>query len=224
MRFIKKKNFHEGEELLYAPMLHWMYTVRHLILSLPFFILLLILWNTAGSVSNVLGFFGLGFEIYKIAIRNIFLIVLIIDFLILGWRIYEYLSYEYGVTNKRLMMKTGFLYHPDGGFFCLYTAEIPTDRIESIYCKQGILGRLFKYGTIFIGGVGGKTPVFYMVNRPYALRRKIVEIVEKNKSITVVHGDLPKPEPVVIPEPVVVEEPMYRYGTFVRVISGDGTK
>ena len=108
------------------------------------------------------------------------------------------------------------------GVICLFTAEIPTDRIESIYCTQGLLGRIFRYGTIIISGIGGMKTVFYMVCRPYAVRRKIVEIIEKNKTVTVVHGDLPKAQPVVKPEPVAEEEPMYRYGTFVRVIPANG--
>ena len=61
-------------------------------------------------------------------------------------------------------------------------------------------------------------PVFHMVCRPYALRRKIGDIIEKNKLVTVVHGDLPKTTPVIKPEPVVEEHPDYRYGTFVRVM------
>jgi hypothetical protein len=37
-----------------------------------------------------------------------------------------------------------------------------------------------------------------------------------------VHGELPKPPPVEIPEPIIEEEPIYRYGTFVKVIPGNG--
>jgi hypothetical protein len=100
-------------------------------------------------------------------------------------------------------------------------AEIPFDRIESIYCIKGILGKIFHYGTICVSGVGGKMTAFYMVHKPFALRRKIVSIIEKNKLITVVQGDLPKPRPKPAkPEPVAEEEPIYRYGTFVRTVSG----
>jgi len=100
------------------------------------------------------------------------------------------------------------------GGFSLVTTEIPTDRIESIYCLQSLGGRLFNYGTICISGVGGKMPVFYKVHRPYALRRKIVEIIERNKMIHVVQGELPKPV-VVKPEPV--KEDPYLWGTFVKM-------
>ena len=216
MIFIKKKNFLEGEELLYTPRLHWMYTVRHMLQSLPFFLILLILWSItesyAGSFVGLLGFNSV--IIIRMTIRNVFLAALIIILLIFVWRILLYLGTEYGVTSKRLIIKKGVIR--------VSVAEIPTDRIESIYCLQGILGRIFHYGTICVSGIGGMKPMFYMVDRPYALRRKIVEIIEKNKTVTVVHGDLPRVQPVPKPEPMIEEEPLYRYGTFVRVIPNGG--
>ena len=208
MKFIRKKNMQETEELLYTPLLHWMYTIRHMILSLPFFLVLLIIWIVADRRSGAYGeFSGM---IIQSAVRHVFLAAVIVVLLVFVWRIFRYLSVEYGVTNKRLIMKKGVIR--------LFIAEIPTDRIESIYCLQGLMGRILNYGTICISGVGGMKPVFYMVCKPYALRRKIVDIIEKNKAITVVHGEVPKPEPVAKPEPKVKKEPVYRYGTFVRVL------
>jgi len=210
MRFIRKKNILEGEELLYTPWLHWMFVVRHMILSLPYFFGLLILWSLAESYTDSQGLvWGLTDALsIKLIIRNAFLAGFMVILLIFMWRIFHFVCVEYGVTNRRLLIRKGVLR--------LVTAEIPIDRIESIYCVQGIMGRIFGYGTIFISGIGGRMPVFHMVARPYALRRKICEIIEKNKTITVVHGNLPKTKPASRPRPE--EEPMYRYGSFVRVI------
>lgn len=209
MTFIRKKNFQEGEELLYTPNLHWMFTVRHMVLSLLFFVVLLILWLVAGAAG---GLWGIESALVKIIIRNVFLATTVVVLLVFAWRIFQFLCIEYGVTNKRLIIKKGILR--------VVVAEIMTDRIESIYCVQGLLGRMFRYGTICVSGVGGMMPMFYMVSRPYALRRKIVDVIEKNKAITVVHGDLPRAKPIVKPKPPVKEEPIYRYGTFVRVLPG----
>ena len=217
MRFIKKKNFVEGEELLYMPVLHWMYTVKHTVLFLLLIPVFLILRATLLSFIPE-DLFYLRFILNE-NIVYLILGVVLIAFLILVWRIFLYLSVEYGVTNKRLIMKKGI--------FRVITAEITTDRIESIYCTQGLLGMIFNYGTIRISGIGGRMPVFLMVMKPYIFRHKIVEIIEKNKTITVIHGDLPRsrpaarPKPVVEEEPVTAEEPVYRYGTFVRVLSND---
>jgi membrane protein YdbS with pleckstrin-like domain len=215
MRFIKKKNLIAGEEILYTPNLHWMYTVKKPLLFLLVIPVLLII-RAFVLFLMPMDFFYYSFRmILDNNIMQLILGIVIIAFVILAWRIFLYLSVEYGVTNKRLLMKKGI--------FRVVTSEIPMDRIESIYCAQGLLGKLFKYGTVCISGVGGRMPIFYMVTKPYALRRKIVEIIEKNKTINVVHGDLPKPKPIVKEKPVVVEEPVYRYGTFVRMLS-DGPK
>jgi membrane protein YdbS with pleckstrin-like domain len=210
MRFIKKKNLREGEEILYTPQLHWVYVIKPLLYSLPFFILLLVLWFLSASLDTVSD--QMGYQMWlpvKLLVRQVFLAGVLLFLVIFICRILQYINTEYGVTNKRLIIKKGVLR--------LTTAEIPTDRIESIYCTQGILGRIFHYGTMGIAGVGGTMPVFFMVARPYGLRRKIVDIIERNKAITVVHGDLPKPRPAI--KPVEEEqEPLYRYGTFVRVL------
>jgi len=209
MRFIKKKNLREGEEILYIPQLHWIFVVKPLLYSLPFFILLLVLWFLGDSLATVSD--EMGYDLWmpvQSLVRQVFLAGLLVILVIFICRILQYINTEYGVTSKRLLIKKGVLR--------LTTAEIPTDRIESIYCTQGILGRIFHYGTMGIAGIGGNMPIFYMVARPYGLRRKIVEIVERNKTITVVHGDLPKGKPAV--KRVEEEEPLYRYGTFVRVL------
>ena len=199
----------EGEELLHVPQLHWFYTVKHMVLSLPLFLVLLILWLNADYLSDDV--FAVSFVTI---IRHIFIaavLVVLLDFL---WRILLYLSTEYGITNKRLVFKRGVLR--------LVTMEVPIDRIESIDIVQGIFGRIFHYGKLSVAGIGGKRLTFYMVSRPYGTRRKIAEIIEKNKAITVVHGELPCAQPAAGQEPIVEEEPFYRYGTFIRVIADSG--
>ena len=218
MKFIKKKNMVQGEELLYTPVLHFMFVFKPM---------LRILFAT--PISLGIGFLILrllslfvdpwGLELFFLpwrfmVVRFILWTAGISSLVSLVWYAFLYQFTEYGVTNKRLLMKKGII--------GVTSAEIPMDRIESIYCVQGILGRLFNYGTILISGIGGTMPVFQMVSKPYALRRKIVEIIEKNKAITVIHGELPVIEKPVVeakPEPVVEKEPLYRYGTFVRVLS-----
>jgi membrane protein YdbS with pleckstrin-like domain len=210
MKFIRKKNLQENEEILYEPGLHWFYTVKYMILSLPLFVILLIVWGYAEDYAASGWFYGISTaDELRFVIRYLFLAAVLLVLLVFICRIFLYLSVEYGITNKRLIIKRGVLR--------MIVAEIPIDRIEGIFCVQGILGRLFNYGTVRISGIGGSIPAFRMVGRPYSFRRKIAGIIEKNKAITVFHGGFPKP--VAKPEPVE-EEPIYRYGTFVRVIEG----
>jgi len=215
MKFIKKKNMQDSEELLYVPQLHWMYTIRHMVLSLPFFIVLFVFWaavkNNAGNFCLPVGPEGV---LCLYLVKHIFIAAVVAVLLVFVWRIFLYISTEYGVTNKRLILKRGILR--------LVITEIPIDRIETISCAQGLLGRIFKYATIYVSGIGGTVPVFLMVSRPFALRRKIAEIIEKNKAITVIHGDMPGAKPAPKQEPRIEEEPVFRYGTFVRVLPDKG--
>ena len=183
MRFIGKKNFLEGEDLLYTPQLHWMFILKPLIMSLPFFIVLLIIF-----VLSSFDAFPSGFEMFQLFeldcsaqnLGEIIRYVLIGGLIIVAlpgflWRILLYLNTEYGITNKRLIMRKGI--------FRVYITEILTDRIESLYCVQGVLGRLLNYGTVYISGIGGIKTVFFMVDNPFFVRLKIVEVFEKNKTI-----------------------------------------
>jgi len=211
MKFLKKRNLQENEELLFVPRLHWFYTVKFMILSLPLFVFLLVVWSYAGDYAASGWFSGIETaEEIKFIIRYAFLAAVLLVLLVFVCRIIMYICVEYGVTNKRLLIKKGVLR--------VVTADIPIDRIESIRCIQGLLGMILNYGTVCISGIGGSMQAFFMVGKPYALRRKIVRIIEKNKAITVIHGELPKVKMPVRPEPV--EEPIYRYGTFVRVLGG----
>jgi membrane protein YdbS with pleckstrin-like domain len=207
MKLLKKRNLQENEELLHVPSLHWFYTVKYMVLSLPLFVILLILWNYAEDYAASGWFYGIKTaEEFRFILRYAFLAAVLLVLAFFVCRIFMFICVEYGVTNKRLIIKKGVLRR--------VTVEIPIDKIESICCIQGLLGMIFNYGTVRVSGIGGSMPAFRMVGRPFALRRIIVKIIEKNKAITVVHGELPRVKP---PKPIE-EEPVYRYGTFVRVL------
>jgi len=213
MKFIKRKNFIEGEILLYRPELHWGYLFKPVLQLILVFLVLFLLKGIASSLGGSI--FGLsGGSEYKSVINDTFkrtcLGVIIIFLPIFIWRILQYVNTEFGITNKRLIIKRGV--------FRIFVAEIPTDRIESLYCIQGFWDRIFRCGTIYVSGIGGKIRTFFGVARPYAIRRKIVEIIEKNKTVSVVHGNLPKPPPVIKPTPKAKEDPLYLFGNFVRVV------
>jgi len=195
----------EGEEILYRPCLHWMFILRPIIALIPLAMILFFLWSAAGSFLGLPAVLSSVSHIHYAVGRHMLILAIILVSLILGRRLCLYLGTEYGVTNKRLMFRKG-----------TFAEEVLFDRIESIFCVQGLLGRLFNYGTVSISGVGGKVSRFYMVAQPYALRYRIADIIEKNKVINVVQGDLPREAPK--PPPPKEEEPPFRYGTFVRIV------
>ena len=81
-----------------------------------------------------------------------------------------YQTSEYGVTNKRVLMKVGFIRR--------LSLEIYLQRIESVKIYQTVMGRIFGYGSILISGVGGSKDPFRNIPHPLQFRRKIQEQVE----------------------------------------------
>jgi uncharacterized membrane protein YdbT with pleckstrin-like domain len=69
-----------------------------------------------------------------------------------------YRTSEYGITNKRVIVKIGFIQRS--------TLEILLPRIESIQIFQTILGRILNYGTIVISGTGGSRDAFRTMPNP----------------------------------------------------------
>lgn len=91
--------------------------------------------------------------------------------------IVDYISSEFGITNKRLVMKTGVIKRQ--------THETQVNKIERINIEQGIIGRLLGYGTIMVSGTGGGITPFKNVADPLTFRKRIQEqinILEESKS------------------------------------------
>ena len=84
-------------------------------------------------------------------------------------------SSEFGVSSKRVVMKTGFL--------ARHSLETLLSKVESITVYQGLLGRLLGYGVIIISGTGGSKEYFAGIRSPLEFRRQVQEqIVRLEKS------------------------------------------
>jgi uncharacterized membrane protein YdbT with pleckstrin-like domain len=79
----------------------------------------------------------------------------------------KYISSEFAVTNKRVIMKVGFIQRQ--------TVETLLQKVEAIEVQQTILGRIFNYGTISVVGTGGTIESIQMINNPLAFRRAVQE-------------------------------------------------
>src|SRR5205814_6382063 len=80
-------------------------------------------------------------------------------------------SAEFAVTNKRVILKTGFIQKK--------TAEMFLNKTESVGVDQSISGRMFNYGSIVIRGTGGSLEPFEKVSAPLEFRRQIQEQIGK---------------------------------------------
>ena len=94
---------------------------------------------------------------------------LILSIITLG--IYPYLISkfsEFGITNKRLIIKTGILSRK--------TLELNLSKIESVNVNQSFLGRILDYGSIGVIGTGGTKEYFVSIKNPLEFRKKFQEI------------------------------------------------
>lgn len=78
------------------------------------------------------------------------------------------ISSEFGITNKRVIIKTGLLSRN--------TVEMNINKVESVNVDQSIIGRLLGYGTIKIIGTGGSKETFDRILNPLEFRKKFQEI------------------------------------------------
>lgn len=77
---------------------------------------------------------------------------------------------EFGVTNRRVIAKTGFIRR--------HTLEMLLPKIESVAVRQNILGRLLNFGTVTVTGTGGTKESFRAIVEPIGVRKKINQIIE----------------------------------------------
>ena len=138
-------NLLEGEQVVYRTNLHW------IIYSWTAVWLLFGIWLAAGKNGD--GAIG-GFCIF---------IALIIGALTYA----DYKCSEFGVTNKRVMIKVGIIRR--------VSLETLLIKVEGIQVDQGLLGRIFNYGTIIVTGTGGTHSPFKRIAAPMDFRKKIQE-------------------------------------------------
>jgi uncharacterized membrane protein YdbT with pleckstrin-like domain len=106
------------------------------------------------------------FHIYCAAVLfGVTIICLPISGLLLAYAYFKISSTEMGVTNKRVIRKSGVIMRD--------TDEIRLSKVESVSVKQGILGRIFGYGTVVIVGTGGNGAVMHGVADPLAFRAAV---------------------------------------------------
>jgi len=74
---------------------------------------------------------------------------------------------EFAVTNKRVIIKIGWISRK--------IFEMNHSKIESVNVDQGILGRIFNYGSITIIGSGGTKEIYYTIRDPFGFRKKVQE-------------------------------------------------
>ncbi|HEV7366095.1 MAG TPA: PH domain-containing protein [Gemmatimonadales bacterium] len=136
-----------GEQIVYRARLHWIIFAASIIMAV-LGVLVAIILQTLQHDYWYLGvaFVGIGL------------------LLAMGPAI-RYVSSEFAVTDKRVLAKHGFIERE--------SIETLLTKIEAISVDQGIVGRVFGYGTITITGTGGTEESFPRISQPLEFRRQI---------------------------------------------------
>lgn len=138
-------NLLTGENVTYRAKLHWIVFAWPVI----WFIIAIILFSN-GANAAALG------------------VIAIILSMITGIAsLVSYLTSEFGVTNKRVLVKIGFIRRN--------SLEVLLSKVEGIQVSQGILGRILGFGTVRVSGTGGTRDPFHKISAPLQLRRAAQE-------------------------------------------------
>jgi membrane protein YdbS with pleckstrin-like domain len=136
-----------GEQIVYRARLHWTIFLTSIVVVLLGVGLAILLQVVQPAYSYAgLGLAGVGL------------------LLAIGPAI-RYVTSEFAVTDKRVLGKVGFIERESD--------ETLLSKIEAIAVDQGVLGRVFGFGTVTITGTGGTPEVFSRISEPLEFRRQI---------------------------------------------------
>ena len=93
---------------------------------------------------------------------------------LIGGGIIRWVATEVRVSNKRVLVKTGF--------FSRRSIEVLLPKVESIGVDESLFGRILGYGTVIVRGTGGTFERFGKIAHPNALRRRVQEQIGSSLS------------------------------------------
>ena len=135
-----ESNLLADEKLVYKVRLHWIIFVKACLLI----------------------FLGLIFLLIQPIIA---LVVIAIGCFALISPVIHYVTSEFGVTDKRVIIKVGLLRRR--------TLELLLRHVEAISVDQSVTGRFLNFGSVTLTGTGGVREVFDNISAPLEFRRRI---------------------------------------------------
>ncbi|RDU95165.1 PH domain-containing protein [Trinickia dinghuensis] len=82
----------------------------------------------------------------------------------------RYKSTELAITNKRVIAKFGFIRRK--------TIELNLKKVESMRVDQGIIGRIFNFGSVVVAGAGNPQAPIPGISAPMEFRKRFFELQE----------------------------------------------
>lgn len=101
-------------------------------------------------------------------IGTLLLAFYLIGLFFIAYAVIKYKTTELAITNKRIIAKFGWISRS--------TIELSMNKVESIQVQQGILGRIFNFGTLIISGAGNPQAPIPNISNPMEFRRIYTEM------------------------------------------------
>jgi uncharacterized membrane protein YdbT with pleckstrin-like domain len=120
-------------------------------------------------------------EIFSLAI-----VALVAALIPLIWAQIVYSSSEFAVTDKRVIIKVGFIQRR--------TLETLLSKVEGIEVNQEIMGRVLDYGTIAVTGTGGTRELFKNIAAPLEFRRQVQAQITSSEPAPQLDAGAPRDE------------------------------
>lgn len=140
-------NLLPNEQLVYRGKIHWFYFfLPLLLLAFALFLCLLFLTMSDGDVGLAGLLFGLAGIVSGIS------------------RVITYVTSEFAVTNRRVILKQGFIRRK--------TMELMLGKVDSLAVDQGIIGRIAGFGTVRVSVATEKQSFPFLAN-PLEFRRQV---------------------------------------------------
>jgi uncharacterized membrane protein YdbT with pleckstrin-like domain len=140
-----------GETLIYVTKLHWLIYARAMSLAV-----------IAAAIAALALDFGGDWQYPGLVLAAIVLALALFAFILAA---IKRASTELAVTDHRVIFKHGLIGR--------YTIEMARSKVESVDVNQGLMGRLFNFGTILVRGTGGSLEPFRDIEDPLQLRSAI---------------------------------------------------
>jgi hypothetical protein len=160
-----QQNLNPGERILYTTHLHWIILFRSILVDAMF--------SAAGLALLVWGMAGKHTERGEAQAADIAgLVLLLIGGIIIAMAAVRRNATEMAVTNKRIVIKVGFL--------TKRTIELFLSKVESVNVEQTVFGRMMGYGSLTLRGTGGTNEPFSHVANPLEFRRQVQLQIEEH--------------------------------------------
>ena len=162
-----QQNLNPGERVLYTTRLHWIVLYRSIFVDAIFSLagIGLLGWGVVGKhtergeaqMAGIVGF-----------------TLIVVGGIILALAAVRRNATEMAVTNKRVIIKVGYL--------TKRTIELFLSKVESVEVEQTLGGRMLGYGSITVRGTGGTNEPFNHVADPLEFRRQVQHQIEEHSN------------------------------------------